>query len=510
MSVNQMTEFYQAHEVIKAKDLLEELIELYDDVVTEGNQIFAKWKEEITRSDFEESARNLSYYLALRQRDIRGIQKDLVPWGLSSLGRLEAKTLSTLEAVISALSAIVGDKSQIKQPDFKEFSVGEAKLASNIEKILGQAPSNRYTRIMVTMPSEVSEDIELAKNLISKGMNVARINCAHDNTEIWQKMIHNIRKSAEELGKDVKILMDIAGPKIRTEWIYTTYKKPKVSVSDKICLTTNNQMLPTNQEVKVTVGTSVPEIINQLSVGDPVLIDDGSIESIVESINEEEAILLVKRVSGKSIRLKAEKGLNFPGLYFDIDILTDEDLDAMKFAVEHADIIGCSFIRDVKDVEAIQAELDKLLGNKAGTVALLFKIETVQAVNNLTQLILKAASRNPLSIMIARGDLAVETGYIRLAEVQQQIMWICEAANIPVVWGTEVLANMLETGIPSRAEVTDAAEGARSDCVMINKGNYMLETVTMLDEILHMMKEHQFKKTPKLRALSIAKNIMID
>ena len=184
MSVNQMTEFNQVHEVIKAKDLLEELIELYDDVVTEGNQIFAKWKEEITRSDFEESARNLSYYLALRQRDIRGIQKDLVPWGLSSLGRLEAKTLSTLEAVISALSAIVGDKSQIKQPDFKEFSVGEAKLASNIEKILGQAPSNRYTRIMVTMPSEVSEDIELAKNLISKGMNVARINCAHDNTEI--------------------------------------------------------------------------------------------------------------------------------------------------------------------------------------------------------------------------------------------------------------------------------------------------------------------------------------
>ena len=143
-------------------------------------------------------------------------------------------------------------------------------------------------------------------------------------------------------------------------------------------------------------------------------------------------------------------------------------------------------------------------------MALLFKIETVQAVNNLTQLILKAASRNPLSIMIARGDLAVETGYIRLAEVQQQIMWICEAANIPVVWGTEVLANMLETGIPSRAEVTDAAEGARSDCVMINKGNYMLETVTMLDEILHMMKEHQFKKKPKLRALSIAKNIMID
>lgn len=135
---------------------------------------------------------------------------------------------------------------------------------------------------------------------------------------------------------------------------------------------------------------------------------------------------------------------------------------------------------------------------------LMAKIETEQAVTNLPEIIYTAASKNPFSVMIARGDLAVETGYIRLTEVQQEILWFAEAADVPVVWGTEVLANLIKTGIPSRAEVTDAAEGAGADCVMINKGEYAVEAVTMLDGIFKRMRRHQSKKTPQLRRLEIA------
>jgi pyruvate kinase len=104
-------------------------------------------------------------------------------------------------------------------------------------------------------------------------------------------------------------------------------------------------------------------------------------------------------------------------------------------------------------------------------------------------------------VMIARGDLAVECGFERLAEVQEEMLWACEAAHMPVVWATQVLENLAKTGRPSRAEITDAAMGVRADCVMLNKGPHILDAMRALDDILRRMQEHQSKKRPLLRAL---------
>jgi pyruvate kinase len=103
--------------------------------------------------------------------------------------------------------------------------------------------------------------------------------------------------------------------------------------------------------------------------------------------------------------------------------------------------------------------------------------------------------------MIARGDLAVEIGYQRLAEMQEQILWLCEAAHVPVIWATQVLENLVKKGRPSRAEMTDAAMAERAECVMLNKGPYIREAVHILDDVLQRMAAHQSKKTPQLRAL---------
>jgi pyruvate kinase len=107
-------------------------------------------------------------------------------------------------------------------------------------------------------------------------------------------------------------------------------------------------------------------------------------------------------------------------------------------------------------------------------------------------------------VMIARGDLAVEMGYGRLAEVQEEILWMCEAAHLPVIWATQVLETLAKKGRPSRAEVTDAAMAVRAECVMLNKGPYIVEAVEFLDGVLRRMQEHQSKKSPMLRALTIA------
>jgi pyruvate kinase len=109
-----------------------------------------------------------------------------------------------------------------------------------------------------------------------------------------------------------------------------------------------------------------------------------------------------------------------------------------------------------------------------------------------------------VGVMIARGDLAVECGYQRLAEVQEEILWICEAAHIPVIWATQVLESLSKTGIPSRSEITDAAMGERAECVMLNKGPYIVSAVRALDDILKRMQAHQEKKTSMLRRLRIA------
>ncbi len=106
-----------------------------------------------------------------------------------------------------------------------------------------------------------------------------------------------------------------------------------------------------------------------------------------------------------------------------------------------------------------------------------------------------------VGVMIARGDLAVEVGYERLAEVQEEILWLCEAAHLPVIWATQVLEGLAKEGIPSRAEITDAAMSERAECVMLNKGPHIQEAIVVLDNILGRMQAHQSKKTSMLRQL---------
>ena len=122
-------------------------------------------------------------------------------------------------------------------------------------------------------------------------------------------------------------------------------------------------------------------------------------------------------------------------------------------------------------------------------------------MRNLPEIIVPAAGRQPFGVMIARGDLAVELGFERLAEMQEEILWLCEAAHVPVIWATQVLESLVKQGMPSRGEMTDAAMAARAECVMLNKGPYILEAVEIAGRLLAGWREHQSKKTPRLRAL---------
>src|SRR5215475_15188394 len=162
---------------------------------------------------YRDSARNLLHYLAVRQIDIRQLQIGLASIGLSSLGRMEAHTLSTLSEVLFALHRIAD---QNWTPDSKlpvDFNTGQMSLNRRAEALLGVPAGKRSVRIMVTMPSEAATDPSPVRDLLAAGMDVMRINCAHDNPGAWVAMVNNLRRAERELGRSCKILTDLGGPR---------------------------------------------------------------------------------------------------------------------------------------------------------------------------------------------------------------------------------------------------------------------------------------------------------
>lgn len=491
--------------------LLSILRSLRQEVAREGEITFNQWRDKIQRPEFILSARNLAQYLALRRYDLRSLQAALMPWGLSSLGRIEARVMPNLDAVIASLAVICGVESTENQnrPPIEAFCEGNRLLQRHTEELFGRVFPHRRVKIMVTLPTQAATDYELVREIIRRGANCVRINCAHDSPAAWQNMIDHVRRSEAELNARCQVMMDLSGPKIRTGQVISPPDKKRVFRGDHIVLA-RCELLSDVAQVPVEnflTCCTIPEILDLLTVGTTVYIDDGKIRTRVintqhQLADGELAILLeVTHASPKGVKLKAEKGLNFPNTVLPLSPLTAKDLSDLDFVALHADIIGYSFVQRTADIQLLQQELEQRTQGRVNRPAIVAKIETAIAVSNLPELIIHAAGKHPFGVMIARGDLAVEIGYQRLAEIQEEILWICEAAHVPVIWATQVLENLVKNGAPSRGEMTDAAMAERAECVMLNKGLFIVEAITILDDVLTRMEAHQSKKTPQLRAL---------
>jgi pyruvate kinase len=248
------------------------------------------------------------------------------------------------------------------------------------------------------------------------------------------------------------------------------------------------------------VTCSVPELFSGLRTGEPVWFDDGKIGGVVRRIAPEGVAIEVTAAKPSGTRLREGKGINVPETKLDFAAVTPADLKVLDFVIEHADLVGLSFVSRPRDISELYAHLDRS-GSHLGVV---LKIETRRGFEALPQLLLSSLRRFPVGVMIARGDLGVECGFERLAELQEEILWFSEAAHLPVIWATQVLETMAQKGQPTRAEITDAAMGERAECVMLNKGAHILEAAATLDGILRRMQDHQAKKTSRLRQLHVS------
>ena len=568
---------------------------------------------------YRASARNLAHYLALRRADRRALQEWLSGVGLSSLGRAESHVLANLDKVLGILHRLTEQPWQAQSRD-EPVGIHSSKklLDRHTAELLGPPPPDRSVRIMVTLPSEAAVDYGLIGALVASGMDIARINCAHDGPPQWKAMAGHVRRAARTQGRAVRILMDLAGPKLRTgampagapvlkmkplrddfgvvqtparlglrvagstlpvagasahvgveaKWLsqlklgdhvdfsdargaqrslevvqrdsggvlvqceHTAYlveptelarrrrgRLPRVSgVADlparekTLHLERGGRLFLTREQADSalsggrkkghdavpSVACTLPEVFAQVCVGERIWFDDGRIGGVIRRVETDWLEVEIVRARDCGETLAADKGINLPDSQLNLPALTAKDIQDLSVVAKLADLVGLSFVQQASDVDALRSALREL--GRPG-LGIMLKVETRRAFENLPALLFCAMAGKAAGVMIARGDLAVECGYERLAEVQEEILWAAEAAHMPVIWATQVLETLAKTGLPSRAEITDAAMGERAECVMLNKGPHITEAMRTLDDILRRMQSHQTKKRSLLRAL---------
>jgi pyruvate kinase len=569
-----------------------------------------------------EAARNLIDYLAVRQTDIRDLQQDLYQTGLSSLGVMQGHVVASLNAVIRVLDRLSRlDSGATDTPNRPAIMQHRRRLEQLADETLGVPFSPGLIRIMVTMPSEAAVDAEVIESLLSQGMSIMRVNCAHDSPEDWDAMVRHLEAAKIKLGRECRVAFDLAGPKLRTgplqpgpEVLRFKPGRDKLGITvapvpilfgpaatvdndeltivpvdpalhdlagigDEITLKDTrgrNRVLPildrseraflctsdrtiylsTGMELDLRsfgkviasgkvgklppseaaiplsagdslvitrdltpgrpaamdgdddtvlepacIGCTLVQVFDSIAPGHRVMLDDGKFEGIVRETSADRFTVEITRAGCGQAYLKAEKGINLPDTPLDLPALTSKDIKDLEHVVRHADLISLSFVHSSKDIDELYAHLERL---GAGEVGVALKIENRAAFERLPELLLTAAKRKRIAVMVARGDLGVEIGFERMAEVQEEILWLCEAAQVPVIWATQVLESLAKNGLPSRGEITDAAMSIRAECVMLNKGPYIAEAIRFLTDVSRRMAQHANKTFATHRALSVA------
>jgi pyruvate kinase len=246
-----------------------------------------------------------------------------------------------------------------------------------------------------------------------------------------------------------------------------------------------------------TIPCTLPVIFADVRPGEAIWLDDGRIGGVIDDVDEQAVRVRITQAQREGSPLRGGRAINLPESTLRLPALTPQDVEHLRFVAAHADLVGLSFIRHPAAMDELQSHLAQL----GADLGIVLKIETRSAFEQLPQLLLAAMRSRLAGVMIGRGGLAVECGYERLAEVQEEVLWLSEAAHVPVIWATEVLETLAQTGQATRAEITDAAMAERAEGVLLNDGPFVVEATHALDDILTRMQAHQSKKVSLLRPL---------
>ena len=618
---------------------LNELTRGVDSLLTMLSEVDQDKRNLIDAADAEhrEGVRNVQHFARLQADDARDIVAQLRAVGIRVSDQAsvadQLRAAKTLLQNLGGKPSDYGDADRAAEGDTYDITRlaaaierSQEQLASNSSALLGEPRDGMPSCVMVTLPTEAADDPDLVQSFADAGMDIARINCAHDTPEAWRAMAANVRATSARVGRDIKISMDLPGPKLRVgaiepgpriartrvtrtktgriltpsklwitpfdhnattpapvpeglpgrptlaiqvdpEWLQTVNEGDELSMLDargsKRYMTVHKvtdegvlaygrqnvylangslvacQYIKTRihgigrseQRVHVDVGSRLiltsdptptdptddipavncgePEAIRSLDVGSTVLFDDAKIECEVTSVtragekdaegntaeyDSAELVAIHTREGGKNLR--EGRGIHFPGVHVPLPAMTDEDRAILPEIVRTADIIAPSYVRSAEDLteilDAIEKEIDVAASESEDSAAVsarirnlgvMLKIESEECYNDLTNVVTELLRHRNSGVMIARGDLAIELGFSRMSEAREQIMGVANAAHIPTIFATQVLETMAKSGLPSRAEITDADVALRTQGVMLNKGTHIPDAINILNRI---------------------------
>lgn len=614
---------------------LNELIRGVDSLLTMLSEVDQDKRDRIDAADAEhrEGVRNVQHFARLQADDARHIVAQLRAVGIRVSD--QAPVADQLRAAKTLVQNLGGQSSDDGGAEGESYDItrlsaaierSQEQLASNSSALLGEPRDGMPSCVMVTLPTEAADDPDLVQSFADAGMDIARINCAHDTPEAWRAMAANVRAASTRVGRDIKISMDLPGPKLRVgaiepgpriartrvtrtktgriltpsklwitpfdhnattpapvpeglpgrptlaiqvdpEWLQTVNEGDELSMLDargsKRYMTVHKvtdegvlaygrrnvylangslvacQYIKTRihgigrseQRVHVDVGSRLtltsdptptdptddipavncgePQAIRSLDVGSIVLFDDAKIECEVTSVtragekdaegntaeyDSAELVAVHTREGGKNLR--EGRGIHFPGIHVPLPAMTDEDRAILPEIVRTADIIAPSYVRSAEDLteilDAIEKEIDVAASENEDPAAVsarirnlgvMLKIESEECYNDLPNVVTELLRHRNSGVMIARGDLAMELGFSRMSEAREQIMDVANAAHIPTIFATQVLETMAKSGLPSRAEITDADVALRTQGVMLNKGTHIPDAINILNSI---------------------------
>lgn len=618
---------------------LNELTRGVDSLLTMLSEVDQDKRDRIDAADAEhrEGVRNVQHFARLQADDARDIVAQLRAVGIRVSDQApvadQLRAAKTLLQNLGGKPSDYGDADRAAEGDTYDITRlaaaierSQEQLASNSSALLGEPREGMPSCVMVTLPTEAADDPDLVQSFADAGMDIARINCAHDTPEAWRAMAANVRATSARVGRDIKISMDLPGPKLRVgaiepgpriartrvtrtktgriltpsklwitpfdhnattpapvpeglpgrptlaiqvdpEWLQTVNEGDELSmldargskrymtvhkVTDEGVLAYGHQNVylangslvacqyiktrihgigRSEQRVHVDVGSRLiltsdptptdptddipavncgePEAIRSLDVGSTVLFDDAKIECEVTSVtragekdpegntaeyDSAELVAIHTREGGKNLR--EGRGIHFPGVHVPLPAMTDEDRAILPEIVRTADIIAPSYVRSAEDLteilDAIEKEIDVAASESEDSAAVsarirnlgvMLKIESEECYNDLPNVVTELLRHRNSGVMIARGDLAMELGFSRMSEAREQIMGVANAAHIPTIFATQVLETMAKSGLPSRAEITDADVALRTQGVMLNKGTHIPDAINILNRI---------------------------
>ena len=340
----------------------------------------------------------------------------------------------------------------------------------------------RYTKIVATL-GPASSSSQMVKQLINAGVDIFRLNFSHGTHESHGEVIKAIREVSERLGKEVGILQDLCGPKIRVGNMQ----------GGSVELNNEAQLMITTEEIEGTpdlIPCEYASLAEDIQAGERILLDDGSIELSVTEVADGKVHCVVNQGG----ILKDHKGMNLPDTKVSSPALTDKDKSDLEFGLqEGVDFVALSFVRDPEDLHQLRGII-KGRGKGARIIA---KIEKPEAIDKIDEII-EATD----GIMVARGDLGVEMDVARVPILQKEIIYRANAADRYVITATQMLESMIEHPYPTRAEVTDVATAVMdgTDAVMLSgetaAGEYPVKAVETMDHIARVTEQYIIKRPP--------------